>query len=174
MPLKDWQIRLNASDFLALCTKQVHSILFFDGAAKGNPGTSRAGGVVKRADGRTVLRYAWGVGYNTSIQAEALALLQGLKQLKSLSINDTIVMGDSQSIIKTIVDISSPSDLRLSRLIIRIITLSDTFQSLKFYHVKRDNNKDTDVEANKVVLLPPRSHSQRWRRRLGSNSLIGW
>ncbi|WP_369075076.1 reverse transcriptase-like protein, partial [Bacteroides uniformis] len=63
-------------------------------------------------------------------------------------------MGDSQSIIKTIADCSSPFDLRLSRLINGIRTLMKSFQSLNFFHVKRDNNKDADVEANKVVHLP--------------------
>lgn len=102
---------------------QSRCITFSSLMGEGNSGSSEAGGVVKKADGGTVLRYAWGVGFNTSIQAEALALLQGLKQLKSLGINDAIVMGDSQSIIKIIVEISSPSDLRLSRLINRIRTL---------------------------------------------------
>ena len=64
------------------------------------------------------------------------------------------VLGDSQSIIKTMVDSASPSDLRLSRLIRRIRTLSNSFQCLNFYHVMRDNNKDADAEANKAVSLP--------------------
>lgn len=154
IPLHDWQIRLNASDFMSFCSKKAHSTLSFDGASKGNPGRSGAGGVVKKADGGIVLRYAWGVGYNTSIQAEALALLQGLKQLKSLGIQVASVFGDSQTIIKTMVDNASPSDLRLSRLIRRIRTLSNSFQCLNFYHIKRDNNKDADAEANKAVTLP--------------------
>ena len=152
-PLKDWKIWVNATDFSEFCTKLACSVLFFDGAAKENPGISGAGGIVGNAEGTTVLRYTWGVGYNTSIQAEALALLQGLKQLKFLDIKDATVFGDSQSIIKSIVDRSSPSDLRLSRLMSRIRSLSKSFQSLNFFHVKRDNNKDVDGEANKAVLL---------------------
>lgn len=139
---------------MSFCSKKAHSTLSFDGASKGNPGRSGAGGVVKKADGGIVLRYAWGVGYNTSIQAEALALLQGLKQLKSLGIQVASVFGDSQTIIKTMVDNASLSDLRLSRLIRRIRTLSNSFQCLNFYHIKRDNNKDADAEANKAVTLP--------------------
>ena len=69
IPLHDWQIRLNASEFLSFCSQKAHSILSFDGAAKRNPGRSEAGGVVKNVDGVTVLRYAWGVVFNTSIQA---------------------------------------------------------------------------------------------------------
>ena len=152
-PLKDWQIQANVSDFSEFCTKLACTVLFFDGAATGNPGISGAGGITRNEEGRTVLRYNWGVGYNTSIQAEALALLQGLKQLKVLGFKDAAVFGDSQSIIQTIVTRSFPSDLRLARLMTRIRTLSKSFQSLKLFHVKRDNNKDANVEANKAVFL---------------------
>ena len=154
LPLFDWQIRLSASEFLSFCSQQAQCILSFDGAAKRNPGRSGAGGVIKNADGVKVLSYTWGIGYNTSIQAEALALLQGLKQLKSLGIRVALVLGDSQSIIKTMVDSNFPSDLRLSRLIRRIRVLTNSFQTLNFYHVKRGNNTEADAEANKAVSLP--------------------
>ena len=91
--------------------------------------------------------------YNTSIQAKALALFQGLKQVKDLGIKEVNVIGDSQSIIKTIVDNSAPTDFRFARLMTRIKTLVKTFQSLNFFHVLRENNKDADSEANKAVLL---------------------
>ena len=100
-----------------------------------------------------VYRFSWGVGFNTSFQAEARALLQGLKQLLSLGISEATVFGDSQSLIKIMVDRSPPSDLRLSRLMIRIYSLVNCFQSLNFLHVKRALNKEADAEANKAVLL---------------------
>ena len=53
------------------------------------------------------------------------------------------------------VDNTYPSDIRLSRLIRRIRTLLKAFQSINFYHIKRDNNNEADVEANKAVTLPP-------------------
>ena len=84
--LFEWKIRLSADDFPDFCAKLGRSALFFDGAAKGNPGASGAGGIIRSADGMSVIRYAWGVGFNTSFQVEALALLQGLKQLISLGI----------------------------------------------------------------------------------------
>eukprot|EP00253_Pinus_taeda_P029236 PITA_29236 len=154
-PLKHWKIRLKTEELVELCKKKARKTLFFDGAAKGNPGSFGAGGVIKNADGRIESRYAWGVGFNSSIQAEALALLQGLKMLISLGIKDAIIFWDSQSIIKAMVDKSSPSDLRLSRLLSRIRVLTNTFQNLEFLHVKRENNKEADAEANKAVLLPP-------------------
>lgn len=157
-PLKPWQIHLKDTEFAEFCIKKARKSLFFYGASKGNPSKSGAGGVIKSVEGRTEARYAWGVGINTSIQAEALALLQGLKVLKTLGIKDAVVFGDSQTIIKAIVDNSSPSDLRLSRLLSRINSLTYSFQNLEFLHIKRDNNKYADAKANKAVLLPLRNY----------------
>lgn len=69
--------------------------LFFDGAAKGNPSRSGAGGVIKSTEGITEASYAWGVGVNTNIQAKELALLQGLKVLKKLGTREAVVWGFS-------------------------------------------------------------------------------
>ena len=96
--------------------------------------------------------FSWGLGINTSIQAEALALLQGLKSLLNLEIKEVNVFGDSQVIIKIMVTNSSPRDIRLARLISRIRILGKLFKKLSYYHVLRENNKEADLEANKVVL----------------------
>ena len=127
--------------------------LFFDGVAKGNPGNAGAGGVIKSIVGAEILHFAWGLGINSSIQAEAFALFQGLKQLQNLEIKEANILGDSEVIIKLMVTGSIPRDLRLARLIQRIRGMAKMFQNLKFYHVLRDNNKEADLEANKVAQL---------------------
>ena len=100
-----------------------------------------------------MIKYAWGLGHSTSIQAESLALLQGLKQAKATGISDLSVIGDSQSIIKVLVEDSSPTDLRLARAILRIRNMVKAFRTASFLHVLRENNKEADSEANKAVLL---------------------
>ena len=104
-------------------------------------------------DGIRIHSFAWGLGTASSIQAEALALFQGLKMLKVLNIREVNVIGDSQVIINTMVTRSKPKDLRLATLIHRISELGDSFQNLNFYHVLRANNKEADTEANKAALL---------------------
>ena len=128
--------------------------LFFDGVAKGNPGLAGAGGVIKNKEGRIVTKFAWGLGQSTSIQAEASALLQDLKQAKAFGLSDDNIIGDSQSIIKVLLEDSSPADLRLARVISRIRILVKSFQNANFIHVLRGNNKDADLEANRAVPLP--------------------
>ena len=102
------------------------------------------------------------MGYNTSIQAEALALFQGLKQAKALGIKEIIVIRDSQSIIKTMVEKSVPSDFRFARVVARIKTLVKSFQRINFFHVLRENNKESDSKENKVVHLSAGSLSRDW------------
>ena len=151
---ESWQIRLNEKDFSDWLIKQSSPLLFFDGATKGNLGKAGAGGVIKNNEGIVVHRFTQGLDHSTSIQAEALALLQGLMQVKNLGIKDLVVVGDSQSIIKCLVNGAEPKDINFSRLIKRINAISKTLQKVTFFHVLRENNKDADLEANKVALLP--------------------
>ena len=88
------------------------------------------------------------------MQAEALALLQGLKKAKAIGLSDVSIIGDSQSLIKVLVEDSSPADIRLARVISRIRTLVKSFRTTTFLHVLRENNKAADLEANRAVPLP--------------------
>ena len=93
--LKDWQIRLSTNEFKDWATNQQRFSLFFDGAAKANPGRAGAGGVILNLDGIRIHSFAWGLGIASSIQAQALALFQGLKIMKMLIIREENVIGDS-------------------------------------------------------------------------------
>jgi hypothetical protein len=83
--IKEWKIRKSETDFQDWLKTQARHSLFFDGAAKGNPGKASAGGVVVNPFGDKIHSYAWGLGYSSIIQDEALALFQGLKILKDLT-----------------------------------------------------------------------------------------
>ena len=128
--------------------------LFFDGATKGNPGNAGAGGVIKNMEGQIEHKFVWGLGQDINTQAEGVALLQGLKILQKLEIKEEKIIGDSQTIIKMLVENSSPKDLRLLRLMTRIKKFASSFQKVSFFHVLRTNNKEVDAEANRASLLP--------------------
>lgn len=67
--LKEWKIRKPENDFQEWLKYQERHFLFFDGAAKGNPGKAGAGGVVLNQSGEKIQSYAWGLDNTTSIQA---------------------------------------------------------------------------------------------------------
>lgn len=122
-------------------------------AAKGNPGKAGAGGVIVNPKGEIIHSFAWRLGHTTSVQAEALALYQGLKILQDTNIETANVIGDSQIIIDAMISSSAVTDLKLSSLIARIKGFGKCFQSLDYFHVLRALNKEADKEANKATLL---------------------
>lgn len=97
-------------------------------------------------------RFAWGLGHTTSIQAEVMALFQGIKMLKTLGFTEAIVLGDSQVIINAMVSKTNLVDIWLARTISRIKGMIKSLK-LEFFHVLRNNNKEVDVEANKAAQL---------------------
>jgi ribonuclease HI len=80
-------------------------------------------------------------------------LLQGLKILQKTRIKEEKIIGDSQTLIKMLVENSNLKDLRLSRLMARIKNIVSSFQKINFFHVLRGNNKEVDAEANRAALL---------------------
>jgi hypothetical protein len=77
----DWQLRLDDSSFSAWQSQQQSHLLFFDGAATGNPGVESAGGgggVIYDSEGNKLIDYSWGLGKTTNNKAEFLAAYMGL------------------------------------------------------------------------------------------------
>jgi len=100
-----WKLRLKDGDFTTwLGNSNVH-YLFFDGASKSNNRIAGSGGIIYNANGEIQLSYEWGLGHLSNNRDKALALYQGLVQLRKLGINATMVLGDSASIISLMVTI---------------------------------------------------------------------
>eukprot|EP00253_Pinus_taeda_P029420 PITA_29420 len=64
--LKYWQIRKIEEEFQSWLSKQTLPSLFFDGAAKGNPGMARAGGLIINTEEASIHKFAWGLGHSSS------------------------------------------------------------------------------------------------------------
>ena len=66
-----------------------------DGCCKGNPGTSGGGGVIRASDGRVLVGYSVFLGVGTSLRAEVLALLAGLRLCGQKGFTQVRVQSDS-------------------------------------------------------------------------------
>ena len=77
--------------------------MFFDGAAKGNSGKARGGGIIRCPLDQIISHFDWGLGLSSNNQAKAMALLQGLKQLQKHGIKEARVIGYLQNLIGLIV-----------------------------------------------------------------------
>ena len=71
------------------------SSLFFYLVSKGNPGPAGSGGVLLDYSGKIVINFSWGLGQRTNNTTEILAIWQGLKQARRLSIKKLAIIGDS-------------------------------------------------------------------------------
>ena len=133
-------------------SKKTLPSLFFDGVAKGNLGIVGVGGIIINPEETSIHRFAWRLGHSSSIQAEAMALFQGIKLLKELGHKEVNVFSGSQVIIKAVETNTNPVDLQLARTITRIKGMTK-LMNLKFFYVLRANNKEADIEAKKGVQL---------------------
>ena len=127
--------------------------LFFDGASKGNPGMDGGGGIIISPEGNNEYEYYWNIGNDTNNMAEEYGLWQGLKQLENLGVKEAIVIGDSRLIIQAMNGKSQGINLRLSKSIKRIQSISRTFRHLEFFHILRELNAKADQAANKAINL---------------------
>eukprot|EP00253_Pinus_taeda_P018691 PITA_18691 len=122
--------------------------LYFDGASKSNPSQAGAGGLIMDEKGDTILSYEWSLGKRTNNSAEALALYQGLTQLRNLGIKNATIFGDSSIIIRLMTQNRSSPNSILQQVIHRNRVLLKNFEEIQFYHILRNLNKEADSREN--------------------------
>ena len=81
-----WEIQRNTKEFNQWKANLNSYSLFFDGAAKGNPGEAGAGGVILDPGGVIKMAYAWVLGRKTNNEAKWLALYLGMYRESSLAL----------------------------------------------------------------------------------------
>ncbi len=133
--------------------KPVFSIwkLSVDGASRNNPGPSGAGVHIVRDD---LVAHTYGVflGKKTNNEAEYLALLLGLFELKTLVQQGdlVVIISDSQLLVRQINGLYKVKEPRLQQLhALAKKLLSDMNYSVS--HVLREDNTAADALANKGI-----------------------
>jgi ribonuclease HI len=124
--------------------------LYFDGAARGNPGPAAVGYVLVSGDG-IVADGGERIGRATNNRAEYEALVRGLEVAMDYGFETLEVRGDSELIVKQIrgeYDTNDP-DLRERR--VRARELLRAFDDWRIEHVPRDVNDRADALANEAL-----------------------
>ena len=103
--------------------------MFFDGAAKGNPGEAGAGGVILDPGGVIKTTYAWVLGRKTNNEAKWLALYLGMYLGKQLGIVKITVIRDSKQVIQKMNSKSNTVMINSKRIFKRIQHLSRGIQA---------------------------------------------
>jgi len=125
----------------------MHS-LYFDGASRGNPGPSGAGGVIYNSQQEIIDTYAINLGKTTNNVAEYGGLLAGLNRCRELNIKELKVYGDSNLIINQVNGKWKVKNQKLAAIHGQIKKVQEFFTTITFEHVYRKNNKEADKMAN--------------------------
>ena len=126
-------------------------VLFFDGAARNNPGPAGAGIVIKRND-TTIGTYGFYLGNKTNNQAEYLALLLGIIIIKKyLKPNEELtIYGDSELLVQQMTGRYRVKNPILQQLFNAVYILSKDIP-ITFKHIRRINNSIADKLANQGI-----------------------
>ncbi len=128
------------------------AVLLFDGGSRGNPGPSGCGYVIMNSDEtQIIISGSEFLGQNTNNYAEYMGMIIGIKKALELDIDNLIIKGDSQLVIKQMLKQYSVKAPNLIPLYNHANNLILGFQDTKFYHIKRNLNTLADRLANRAM-----------------------
>lgn len=100
------------------------------------------------------ITFEWGLGITTNKWVEAFDLLLGAIILSRRNILNLIIFGDSVILIQAMNKNTNQNNSALSQITKRIRHHLINQGHVTFMHILRENNKEVDIQANKVVAWP--------------------
>ncbi|MGB0653190.1 MAG: ribonuclease HI family protein [Thermoplasmatota archaeon] len=128
----------------------MHATVWFDGAAKGNPGPAGAGAVVQ-ADGGAKRSHSKAVGRATNNEAEYDGLILGLEAALAAGAERVTVRGDSQLVIRQLEGRYQVKAANLRPRYEAAKKLLARFDAVRLEWVRRGDNADADAAANAAL-----------------------
>ncbi|MFW5929838.1 MAG: ribonuclease HI family protein [Halobacteriota archaeon] len=124
--------------------------VYFDGASRGNPGTSAVAYVVEDDVGALVAKGRV-IGRATNNEAEYTALLAGLAEARALGFDRVTAIGDSELVVRQVAgDWRCRAD-NLKPLLEEVHAVVDDFEEFEIKHVPREVNERADGLANEAL-----------------------
>ncbi len=128
--------------------KKRNYIAYFDGACKPNPGERKTGCLIKDSKGNIIFKNSKNMGFGTNNESEYLGLLEVIKKIVNLNIQNVKIMGDSQLVVNQILGVwkcDSPT-LRALNQQVHIYLSKIPNWTLKW--VRREENQEADLLSN--------------------------
>lgn len=122
-----------------------------DGGARGNPGPSAIGGVIKNQNGETIKEFKEFTGVSTNNVAEYSALIKGLTIAHELGLESLNCFLDSELVVKQVKGEYRVKDENLKLLFDKVVGLKSNFREITFNHVKRKDNSRADKLVNEAL-----------------------
>ena len=137
------------TNFTSLSPEKTY-VLRFDGGSRGNPGIAGAGMVLYNGEDGTEVwsgYYYLGDKY-TNNEAEYRGLITGLQCARTLGVQNIVVQGDSQLILRQIVGEYKVKSATLKAYYDEAVSLIPEFKSFQTSHIERARNARADELAN--------------------------
>ncbi|PSP86187.1 ribonuclease H [Halobacteriales archaeon QS_1_68_17] len=123
--------------------------VYFDGAARGNPGPAAVGWVIVTADG-VVAEGNGRIGETTNNRAEYEALLRALRAARDHGFDAVEVRGDSELVVRQVRGEWDTNDPELRERRVTARELLAEFDNWSLTHVPREVNARADELANEA------------------------
>jgi len=124
--------------------------VYFDGAARGNPGPAAVGWVVVGGDG-IVTEGSERIGETTNNRAEYEALIRALEAAADAGVEQVDVRGDSELIVRQVRGEYDTNDPGLRERRVRVRELLEGFEEWSIEHVPREINERADRLATEAL-----------------------
>ncbi|MFC6836517.1 ribonuclease HI [Halomarina ordinaria] len=124
--------------------------VYFDGAARGNPGPASVGWVIVTGDG-IVAEGGERIGRATNNQAEYEALVRALEVAADYGFDTVEIRGDSQLVVKQVTGAWNTNDPDLREKRVRVREILERFDDWSLSHVPREINDRADHLANEAL-----------------------
>ena len=126
-------------------------IIHADGASRGNPGPAAIGAIIKNKEGTFVASLSQTIGIATNNQAEYRAIIAALEEAIRLGTKQVDIALDSQLVVRQIIGQYRVKNLALKPLHQRVKQLQSQLSGFNIRYVSRQQNKEADKLANKVL-----------------------
>ena len=127
-------------------------VIYTDGASKGNPGPSGAGGVILTPEGETIEEFREHLGRTTNNVAEYEAVRIGLARALALGARHVTVRLDSELVANQLTGRYKVKDTKLIDRYLKVGQLLSRLDSVRFETIPREKNGRADRLANTGAL----------------------
>ena len=127
------------------------TVIFADGASRGNPGPAAIGVTIKDERGRLITSISQRIGKATNNQAEYRAIIAALEEAIRLGAKRVDIKMDSELVVKQINGEYRVKKVTLKPLYQRVKQLQSSLESFTITHIPREQNAEADKLANKAL-----------------------
>lgn len=125
--------------------------LFTDGACRGNPGPAATGVALFNPNNKPIAHFCSYLGHRTNNIAEYQACLQGILLAHTLQLSHLIVFSDSRLLVEQISGRYAVRTPTLQHFHKSILQVSQSFDSIQFQFLPRQQNHLADALANDAI-----------------------